>query len=118
MKMDKIKSLKIALAAVIVLAVVLIGVSYSTQKNAENQVAILLNAVNSASSLEQLKNSAVNFGAYSGAGSSASAAVADPSCGDNGRRATEGDDAGMCIGSLSWLAQNDNNDWWNGLWPF
>ena len=108
--MDKVKSLTIALVVVVIAAIALVGVSYSRQKDAENRVAALVGVIQTANNLDQLKVSSQSFVAYSGAGASASASVADPLCA-SGQRATHGDDAGVCTGGY----YENKNSWWDSL---
>lgn len=106
---DKINSLHIGLLALLVVAVVLAGVSYSRQKKAENQVAVMADAINSATSLEELRSMADGFVAYSGAGTKADAARLTSSQG--GLRcyvAERGSDTGR-----EWCEMSGDNDWWN-----
>lgn len=107
--MDNVKSLKIALAIVLIVSLALIGVSYSRQKNAENKVAFLHKAINSTDNLEVLRGLSGNFSAYSGAGSSASASkfVGKDALGNSCYVAEHGDDAGQMS------CPEDNHDWWN-----
>lgn len=109
MKLGNLNSLHIGLIALLVVAVIVAGVSYSRQKKAENQVAVMANAIKSATNLEALQNSADIFVAYSGAGSKASAGspyYGDNDCGpgEQAYQATRGDDAGQiyCSGGSSW----------------
>ncbi len=97
MKIGNLNSLHIGLLALLVVAVVVSGVSYSRQMKAENQVAMMANAINSGASIEALKAMSYDFVAYSGAGSSASAAKYDPML--DCMVGERGDDKGQCIGS-------------------
>ena len=95
MKIGNLNSLHIGLLALLVVAVVVAGVSYSRQMKAERQVAVMANAINSGASIEELKAMSYDFVAYSGAGTSASAAKwnAEMSCYVGER----GSDKGQCI---------------------
>lgn len=103
--MDKVKSLTIALVVVAIAAVAFIGVSYSRQKNAENKVAFLNNAINSTDDLEELRNLSGGLDVYSGSGTSASAHKYIGSAdGQSCYRNEHGSDAGTvsCYEDVSW----------------
>lgn len=110
--MNDVKSLKIALLVVIVAAIALVGVSYNGQKKAENRTMALVSAIKSADSLEQIQSSADSFLAYSGAGSSASAAVCViDSEGYGSLYAEHGNDAGQYLGNC--IPGGVSSNWWN-----
>lgn len=111
MKIGNLNSLHIGLLALLVVAVAVAGVSYSRQMKAERQVAALMGAINTAPDLEQLRSAADSFVAYSGAGTSASAAKWDAY--DGCWKGERGSDKGLCIG----VEEPGTFSWgWSWLW--
>lgn len=74
MNLGKLNSLHYALIAFAIIAVILGGISYYRQQQAETRLTALVNSVRTATSLEELQSSVEVFATYTGAGRSASAA--------------------------------------------
>lgn len=111
MKLGKLTSLDAALIALAIISVIMVGVSYSRQKKAENQVATLMYGIQSANDLTKLKSDVSGFGAYSGSAPSADAAQSMGSFTTAGTTyqcyvAEHGDDAGR-----TWC-EEDRGSWW------